>query len=651
MQRISYFSNRNYSYNCEISSIITSLFSTEPVEENNYLLVGKYRKSEEYFSANGLIVDYKENLKRVPNYNNISEYEKILISSLLHSKKSHLILAGGMGSGKSSTITYLKSFFEKQYSYKVLYFNFNDGFNNFDSEVDSIDKFNNYFVNMLTNEIVDILNDDDNLEQITNEICINRKKYPNFVRFIQIAHRKQWKDKPHVDKVDMFYEKTLDNEKNYINLNNAFKILGIYKQLLKNKNKNIYIFFDNIDKLNPESQIKILNEIISHNQESKIKTLIAMRRCTYTRFNGRAALNNDYFHHHGHFPSTILLNKVRLAIDELSTSNKWELKEKHYTNLKRRLHYVEKLISQNKSFRKYINYLTGRSSRLALELIHKLFINDYIPYDEKPKFRSLLKDLFLEPFTLDLNQDENLVVNIFSDPNSGKFSILQVYIIYLFKDLKHKEINFKSIINFLFLITQGLYTKLEILDHINNLLIVDRPLIWMDSYIFIESVEKMENINEKLRRTEIGYGYYNLIFDIDYFQHCVESVKSWKHDYNPSHYQNDLKERIKFMYKCCQEILNEEQFFYNNYLKKEPDTDYIEFPDISTRFIHQYVDFTINQVRNMNTDNNTIINMCNDCLNLLNIKSETKINIKTHEYLTNEVTRLLKVNSMKHLQH
>lgn len=561
----------NRDYNNSIAPLISEIFTTESISNSGYVEVGKYRKNEVIYSPS--IDTVSESIAPIFNEVEISklpEYEKLILTNIIFGENKHLVVAGAMGSGKTSTAEFLLSFIKRELFENIdcIYIHFNASYHEENTINESLNEFREDLYLNLRFELNKRLKVNSNIDCVLKYISDNIETYKDFFDIIQPFKRGELKNKLSSQKVDFLFN-AINNEYDTIN-----RKLRCYLLILRSINMchridaKFIIFYDNIDRFHPATQIALLEEIIAKNNISNVKSLVFMRRCTYQRFIARAAFEPKYIHHHGAFPINVILRRCTYWVNLVEESNlSKNLKEEYKIAVKKRLNYIaNELEDTDSKLNLYINALAGRSIRIGLSLIRNTVINEIFDFDKNPEYSRELPIAIITP-RLEVSEFDPATINVFSFNDGKEFSIVQLRILQLVSYFKKSssQRNLPNIIRHIRFFDDTI-TDAILVNSFNNLMMVERPLIWVDSTTKINSINQLNTINEEVRFTEIGFGYYkNLIIDTDYYQKCVESISTWDGEYLPNEVSPNMFQRFDYIRLTLLELLNIDSWQMDNY--------------------------------------------------------------------------------------
>lgn len=564
------FKKLNHEYNANIRTFVDQMFSEQGVGESGYVKIGEYKKHERVFSPSSESI-YEELSHDEIDFSSFSEGERIVISNLLYGEKTNYVLAGAMGAGKTALLNYLKEKLESEFenSCSVFYLNFHEGIPDSAqvSEIIAIIKESLY--GKLKPKLRKVILGRNLFQQIIEKIEKNEKdKCDYLISFLKFRKKPEWFTCTDDDKLDLLYE-FIDDKSQLIDikLNHLMQLARIVNVLLNKINSRLLFFFDNIDRLSARVQIKILDDIISKNEISNVRSLIALRRSTFKKFFKNGNFDYGYFHHHGPFPIRIIKSRLKYWEKNIDSHNLTKDLSLEYRNaLKERIGYVKDDLKSGYSYtEKFIHSLAGRSVRVGLCFAKRVFINNIIPYNEKSLYENYIARSILIGERKTMNGKDPLIVNLFASSSNYSFSLIKIRILQLLLEFRKDPSNCKPrrIIRILDILR--IKDDDEIYEAFNQLLDTQRPLIWMDTISKFSDKEQMYTSDEVVYLTEIGEAYFKgLLKDPNYLQECFINT-TWGERYNTFDIEDSFYHRFDFMYKCISRILDEDEEHLNLY--------------------------------------------------------------------------------------
>lgn len=570
------FEEENYFYNNAVSDILYDfIFSAERVEIK-YINIKEFDDKE--FIYNPVIVDEENKNRIIKDYDKpfvngyeqneyyLDYYEKIIISQLINSHKTNIFLAGALGSGKTATIDHIKKFLENQEEHVrpiVLFINFNENYNRSDSKQEILYQFRSRFCMQLFVKLDQLFKDDIRLfEEVLSEINEN----------IGIEYCCFYKIKSSIDiKSNEYCSETARKVLlNFIEEEKNLKLrLYCYMYLLKSiritqirNNKKILMLFDNIDQLEPKCQYLILDEVISSNEIAKIKSLIALRRCTFNRLLGRGAFDYGVIPHKGPLPVKIITHRINYYLDNFEIINDNYALSKHFKeSLRKRLKQVLYILTDKneKRSQSLINGLFGRSIRLALTVIPKLIINDVLPFDKDANIKNSLIRAIIKPCTNAASRHKDHTINIFKRSGDEKLTLLPLIILSIVRNahLENKcPVTTKYMVSKLNLFQH--FSENEIVDSFNLLFDITAPFIWINSNISIKTIDDLIEDNDHIFMTELGSSYYEIVIEhLTYIQESLFDIR-FESERMPVTIDNTFISRFMVTLQFLHEIIDEE---------------------------------------------------------------------------------------------
>ncbi|MDI1256952.1 MAG: hypothetical protein PSV16_12720 [Flavobacterium sp.] len=571
-----FYLDKNTWYNAVILPLADDIFHTEASVTQGYILIGDYLLDEiKTFTP------FTERQAAEENYDvnvesNTHSYENIVAHLMLNGKYNNYVIAGGMGTGKTSTCTYITNSIIEARSKKgdfiiTLEFDFNGHYG--DNDDDVITQFNAEIYNKLAIKIEEYFEDnEDAINQFCNTIHLRDKRehYSDF-RAFDACKELNWRHNIlNPDQKRQAFFSYLEHCQNKVSA--LMKIVYWFQHEMTGN--TVLLVFDNIDVLTPFAQRKILRNIFKYNTIAKVKCFIPLRRATFKRtirdiqrdIHHHAAYSYGYIHHHGVEPRKVVIARIKAYLADHVSSSDLELNDKSFAeHLLKRLKTYQQMLEEDNSFSRFFTKIVGRSSRVALTISKRFFVNNIIDYSNHDFYPDQAIKAFMaykSPNYLFDNPGEGNIANVLCLNNYSDFNILPYLILnYSKKAQDIKEFEMRYIwekISSSFKNRKDCRME-DFIDTVNYLLTVQRPLLWSDDKSFYESHEDMTKCENTLQFTELGSGYFELIRqNTQYLQECLMSI-SWEHDYIPQQFDSfQLGERFGFMRRCILEILNQE---------------------------------------------------------------------------------------------
>jgi len=550
-----HFEEYNNQFNQHFTIFVDQMLSPERVGDSGYVPIGQFKKTETEFSPYPDFISDEIQNELLPS-DDLSDSERVVLSNLIFGEKTNYVLAGAMGSGKSALMNFLSDFTKTKINDRVfaISINFHEGFPSESTIEETMSLFKNILAKNMEFTLQQILNDEDLIDELIKLWESDSASYIYNNSFLKKTRENKWKNKLSYQKTDSLFSYIEEqNELIEGKLYSLFEVLKTIKFLLLNRNKHLILFFDNIDRLLPLAQLKILDDIIAKNEISQVKTLIALRRSSYKRFSRNADFDYGYFHHQGPFPVRVIRKRLLFWKETINQHDLTKnLEEKYKNALLSRIDFILNDIRKgDRSYtRKFLHCLSGRSVRVGLDLSHRIFINNIFPYDDPSHYDNHIAKGILLGVNNDISPNDPLIVNVFQLPDFNVLSILQIRILQLiiaFRSRPHL-LKFRHIMKVLKKI--GYDDDDEIRTSINKMLDKQRPLFWLDTIGRFESNDELYLCDEIINLSESGYNYYKyLLVDLNYVQECFNSI-DWEDESIPDKYENKLYERFSYLRKC-----------------------------------------------------------------------------------------------------
>lgn len=585
-----YYQKQNHQYNETIDSIIDDIFQTNRIDNSEYILVGDYvleqvKQFTPFSEIEKAIKTYNNEIKIeiVPNNAKIGKpYENLVAHLMLNGGFDTYVIAGGMGTGKTSACGFIVDLLTTKLGKKGnfiinLRFDFNGPYDGTDDEI--VAQFKRELYSKLSWEVEDFFRENPESLEIFCSILNHPTEKKDYVEFKNFKSHKEtcWIEKTITDeeKVNKFIE-FLDSHEDKINA----LMKAVYFIAHKIPGNTVILVFDNIDVLFPNCQRRILINVFKYNTIAKVRCFLPLRRATFKRTlreiqkdeYSKAAFNFGYIHHHGVEPLKVVLERVNKFL--LNPSNFKiinSLPTVYKEQLIKRFEVYKTFLEKDNPFFRFFTFISGRSSRVALLLSKRFFVNNVIEFSNQNfHFDQGIKAFMVadNPDYLFDNTNEQEIANVLCCNVYSEFSFIPHLILSYIasaKDIQQYEI--KYIFSKVKESIRYDLSNQEFLDILNHILSVRRPLLWSDDKSYYErNTDLLENVNT-LQFTEVGKGYFDIVnHNTQYLQECLMSLR-WDHDYVPQQFDSfKLSDRFAFLRKCILDIFNKEK----KYVQYEP---------------------------------------------------------------------------------
>jgi hypothetical protein len=520
--------------------------------------------------------DQEEDVIRLfPN----SQYENWVTNLLLYGNFGPYILSGGMGTGKSSIsktiMDRLRQHFHDSpgHCFMEAKFDFNG---NLGSNGEIVTIFKERLFSMLQAQLHRYL--ESNFHTLENFLRdANSKENSNdFAEFYdyysQALADPSWSNKSQSTRI---YELLhyISKKRSPLDL-----LISYIKYLRNHYPRDVFfvLLIDNIDRCDQKEQFDIIQTIFPIVYAAKIKCLIPLRRATYKRNQKKlqdsnktkASYSYGLIGHTSISPVAKVQRRIAYTLENFDNMEIFRgIKKEYLDALKGRLKHILNLVEDESTLlSKFLSALCGKSIRLCLSLIERLVINNVIDFQSEFQYLDLsMKALMVRANTDNRfdNQSDVGVINVFvGNQNRNELSLIPFFVLQLVYENRQnvEKRQIRSILKEC-LSLNSRWKKSEILDALNCLMDVNRPLIWSDETSFYNPDNILpEDLDDVLHITEIGSGYYDYLLKhtTQYYQECFLSVK-WIHNYAPKRFDSkSFTQRFSVMRDCVKEIFTEE---------------------------------------------------------------------------------------------
>lgn len=504
----------------------------------------------------------------------LGEYERVVFSCLAWGEYATYVLAGEMGSGKSTTTKHIKKAIErprgktcgicKTCDPVIIALDFNQGFRGKKSD-DLVRRFQKALFNKLRQHLRKLFSRNPLVDSLLEEISNERDdSYAAFDAFAQQCEEdiSQWNAKSMREKANAlftFVDAEAESEEERVEL--IMTLVRLTKHKLRADNACLVFFFDNIDSVLPQAQYEILVEILSYMKIAQAKALVVLRRSTFQRLQNQAAFSFGVIDHLGPKVREIIQKRLKFYLENWPSFKKVQVLERvHSGAVRQRLAYIMHQAGGKYGALQQISFLAGASVRLGLFLSERMVINAAVQFNEDPHYANDLTRSVLigTADTPGIGADDPYVANIFIGPR-GTVSLLNLRILQLIAALEN-DISRRNVLTFLVLLRQiGNWRADDVRKALNYLLSMRRPLIWVDGKAEYESVASMHDSDDFLHLTEAGYFYlHNLSRDIVFVEEAALDL-AWPDRWMPkSADYSVIVDRFRLLHGALRELLEQD---------------------------------------------------------------------------------------------
>lgn len=572
----------NADYNQAVGPLVGEIFQTESHGPVSYIPVPRFQPHSPWMSATAATVKvvekrYAAAIEEVQRFDmsGLEQYESTLFSCLAWGQYSTYVVAGEMGSGKSSCANFLMQALKRprlktcgmclRCTPMLVTIDFNKGF-------DFVDK------NLVMKTFREILYAE--LKPRLRNIFEAEKLTPKFVEFcksdgitlgfnlfddfIQATRRsKVWHSLSNTEQAEHLIDFVNDKHDIHQQLWLSMLLLNYVRRTSRQDNPCLVLLFDNLDRVLADAQLDILVTILSLQDISQTKALVTLRKTTFERLASQAAYSFGYINHTGPRPLDIIRSRIQYWLahwDEMPQV--LSIPEEYRNALFARLQYCLDLYEHSPRTIESIEAIAGSSVRLGLYMMERVFVNSSIRYNEAPHYTSdVLRAVIVNADSpnLEVSATDQVLANVFAAPRSTQRSFILLRILQLvfaFKDFptERKTSNLE-----LFLRTIGGWKPEEVREALNHLLYVKRPLLWVDGKTAYRDVQDMRQCNDVVYLTDAGEAYIRkLIKDLVYVQECLMSV-SWADERIPPRVDySRMTERLTVLRQCIRVLMEDD---------------------------------------------------------------------------------------------
>lgn len=550
------FYDKNINFNHAAYGLVQSIFQHHEVGTIGYIDV---RTS----SPNGTPVRMKNHVEDGdgdlngggPNHErfdlrNVGEYERRILSALVSGKYPTLVLIGDMGSGKTATINHLIEVFRRprlkscgvcqHCNPVVIKLNFNVGFADDDTAV-LRRTFRRVLYDQLCGELHHLFEQHSLTDALLDEV---RKRgddglYSSFGRFAR-KHRdsEEWNsmtDDVKADALFAYLDEVTRNGTEFIHP--LMALVHLTKRRLNSDPACLILIFDNIDSVKAEAQFEILAEILSYQEAAQAQMLVTLRRANFQKFEHNSGAHTfGTLDHIGPDIKEIIEKRLSYYAQSWDTLPEVAGMSASYRQaLKNRLSYLLARKNDQRGALHRVASLSGSSIRHGLFLCERLMINSAVAYDKTPANRDDIVRAVLvgNQRSNEISANDLLIVNLLLNKVTDAASLLNVRILQLVAEFGDDASNrVSTLVDMLKAI--GGWSEEEIIEALNYLLHMKRPLLWVDGKTRYDKEVLARHGDDVMTLTEAGHYYLReMLLDLVYVQEAALSVK-WLEGHIPN---------------------------------------------------------------------------------------------------------------------
>jgi energy-coupling factor transporter ATP-binding protein EcfA2 len=546
------FSSYNANYNSAISPVVGDIFNTELSQPEQYIssrvntvaLPG--RLESQSIHGDHVRKEYAAPPQQVGRFDTtrLGEYERVLLSCLAWGKYSTYVLVGEMGSGKTTTVKYMKQVLENprlrscgactSCEPTIIYRDFNEP-----SSGSVLRHFRSRLRFAFKAEMRHIFRTETRLiDKFTNFIreSANRITYSYFDDFLEDEVEKEpaWSKLAHAQKISKLF-KYIDNFGEGDD-SSRLELLMLLTSFIRKSHRPdqacLVLILDNLDSVAPSSQFDLLVEILKFQEMAKIHALVPLRRSTFEQLPSHSALSFGIISHRGPWVSDVVRSRISISLRDWDKFPQAQaLDPKHQIALKKRLEFISQDLSSMTSGSEKVLWLAGASLRQGLFMFERVLVNNSVAYDKDPQNRDEVLRCAIQGIDSEFDSSGRFVANVFADAETNELSLLNLRILQFIGAFGEHPNQRK---------TRNLFSALgaispqwksdTIRKSLNYLLHSKRPLLWVDGKTRYESTKHAVECDDILYMTEAGDNFLrHLIFDIQYLQEMLSALE-WRED-------------------------------------------------------------------------------------------------------------------------
>lgn len=479
----------------------------------------------------------------------VGKYEGQILSALVSGKYLTMVLIGDMGSGKTATINHLIEVFKRprlktcgmcqHCNPVVIKLNFNVGFSDDDTDV-LRRTFRRVLYDQLCWKLHRLFAENSLTDALLEEVRSGRHDdlYSPFGRFWRShSDADEWDSMSAEGKANALFaylDEITDKGKEYLHA--IMALVHLTKERLNSDPACLVIIFDNIDSVKAEAQFDILAEILSYQEAAKVQMLVTLRRANFLKFEqNKAAHTFGTINHLGPKIRTIIVKRLTYYAQHWDSLPEVAAVEPMYRQaVRNRIDYLLSKKNKLAAIRR-VAMLSGSSIRHGLFLCERLIINSAVQYDKDPGNKDDIARAILvgNQRSNEISANDRLVVNLLLNKVTGAASLLNIRILQLVAELGDDASNRVSTIAEMLKAIGG-WSEDEIMEALNYLLHMRRPLLWVDGKTRYDREVLARHPDDVLSLTEAGDHYLRrVLLDLVYVQEAGLSVK-WLKGHIPS---------------------------------------------------------------------------------------------------------------------
>lgn len=458
----------NKAYNTEfqksIESTVERIFTTSGLGSIDYL-IGSINRS------------FPGNPKSIIPLTNVGDNEFYLLDKIMNPKIHTIIIRGGLGSGKTSTIKFLTNHIKDELSCpnckEKSACKINKAFSiYFDLSIATVDRkkpnaalmgIYQGFYKRLNDYVYHYFGDENYIVGFekylnsTSPVDENNKRW--IAGYSAIKHRindddnKEWSSLTSRSKVKEIIEYVERNNKGIESrIESLFDLLIVIRDLYPGLFGCLFIVIDNIDGLPSETQVAASSFFARLASRADIKIIIPVRHSTKsTIIAGNGEITYSVYDHIPPNVCDIIQKRLKHFIDNRNDYNIANWSNNFKQRFIYRVEHVLNLLSGSNRLKDAIKSLSGQSMRRGLSLAERLFLNNVFKYDEN----NTVEDSYINALLVDKNEkaeiayDDALVSNIFCDFSNQHNSLICIRILkilLIFKEEKKQPLPLKHLL-------------------------------------------------------------------------------------------------------------------------------------------------------------------------------------------------------------
>jgi hypothetical protein len=573
---VPYYESHNHNFNTCFDLVVDGMLQTQSEHPIGYVMSTGERDMFPSLRLQAKNADLVRGATEPPsdchyeyNMTGLGNYERALLTALAWGKYSTTVIVGEMGSGKTAALKCVLARLRKPLPSSckrcsaippaIFEINYNKG-----ARTRSIEKvleqFGQRLRDQLSRHLRDLLLENGMIQDVVDSIDTSASDeilvgLDDFLG--DVVGSAAWADATQRQRVSQLRRWITKNVAEvYRQVEITMALIGRVHELHGGHGGPILLVFDNIDSVLPEAQYDLMLEILAYQEIAKVKAVVVLRQSTFAGLRAQRSYSFGAIRHCGPRPSTVVRMRLEYYVksgttDKLLVAQPEEARDA----IIERARYVLREMNARGGIAEYLDAMAGKSVRLGLYIATRLFVNNQVMWNHAPAHRSdALRGLLLGT-TPDIAPEDNSIVNLFVD-TAGRFSLINLRILQiLFEFDRRPELrtcaNLRAILK-----NVGGWNGRDVRAALNNLMMIRRPLIWIDARSKLTGDEELHS-ELVVDLTGAGARYLvRLSTKLEYVQECLMSC-DWHEDSElPSFVEyGEMVQRFDVLRRCLAVIV------------------------------------------------------------------------------------------------